>query len=396
MSQPRSRGRRAGCSRSRPAACWESRSGGYSAACGSRRAKRPSRRRGPPADSNWLPPRRRARPGPKDSAWCTGPRRCGCPPGEDRFASGRTSSERRWSAASAEFRCGRSPRSCPNQSGRNTPVSSHPGRCNAADPPPGGIRPGSDRRPAPAAAHAAGHGCEWLRRDPAQGNAGRRPSSSIRWKRAGNRPAAPSCRQCGQAELLAIDGIDRAGRAAAAVAAGFVQPVQFGPCGGHQFLSRTLNFVGIDRRAIVSGDKDRRGAAVQGDGRPSFQHRRQGRSARSAERIEHQFARPRKMTDILTYGVVRLLALVVGVHGIDGRVSCRADRPWQGQSRVILGRRVVRRRPGSNKELKIVVAHWECGPGTMHAWSLPLSFAAERPFFNLGCGTGSITDRSSV
>ena len=192
----------------------------------------------------------------------------------------------------------------------------------------------------------------------------------------------PRARQCGQAavffapletrgqsasgtilptmrasELLAIDGIGRAGRAVATVAAGFIKPVQFGPCGGHQFLSRMLNFVGIDRRAVISRDKDRRGAAVQGDGRPPFQHRRQGRSARSAERIEHQFARPRKVTDILTYGVVRLFALVVGVHGIDGRVPGRADRPGQCQCRVILGRRVMRRRPGLNKQAEIVIVH---------------------------------------
>ena len=153
-----------------------------------------------------------------------------------------------------------------------------------------------------------------------------RPDGNLRAIGQRRRPAAVRA-----SEPLAIDDIGRAGRAVATVATGFIKPVQFGPCGGHQFLGRMSNFVRIDRRAVVSRDKDRRRAAIQGDGRPAFQHCRQGRAARTAERVEHQFARPGKMADILTNGVVRFLPLVVGMHGIDGRVPGRTDRPRQCQ-----------------------------------------------------------------
>ena len=52
----------------------------------------------------------------------------------------------------------------------------------------------------------------------------------------------------GAAEAFAKDGIGRTGGTIAAVATGFVKPVEFGPYGGHQLLGRTLNFIRIDRR----------------------------------------------------------------------------------------------------------------------------------------------------
>ena len=157
-------------------------------------------------------------------------------------------------------------------------------------------------------------------------------------------------------ELLAVDCIDRAGRPVAAVATGLVKPIEFGPGNGQQLVRRALNFAGIDGRAVVVRDEDRRGAAVQGDCPPSFEHRRQGSAARAAERIKHQFSRPRKMADILANRVVRFLSLVVGMHGIDGGAPGCPDCPGQRRRRKIF-RRVVGGRPTLDKSVNVVVAH---------------------------------------
>ena len=142
-------------------------------------------------------------------------------------------------------------------------------------------------------------------------------------------------------EDLGIDGV-RGGRlAAAAVAAGLIEPVYFGLDSGFQFLKGFLQGVHIHWRTIVFGDKGRGRAAVNGNRFAPFHQGGQGRAAGAAEGVEHQVAGLRVMPDILADGVVRLLG-PVGVHVVNGRGFGGFNRMVKGRHIVVVGIRIVR------------------------------------------------------
>ena len=143
-------------------------------------------------------------------------------------------------------------------------------------------------------------------------------------------------------EDIGVDGVGSRRPPVAAVAARLVQPVHLRLDLALQLLKGALQLIHIHRRAVVLGDEGRSRGKVDGDRRPPFHQRRQGRPARAAERVQHQVAGLGVMLDVLADGVVRLLR-PVGVHVVDGGGLGGGDGLVEGLDLVLVGRRVVGR-----------------------------------------------------